>query len=289
MKSIAATAAAITLAGFAALPGQAAAQSVEIKDAVARVVVIVEDRADIGVEVERGAGDLSLTLERRGEDVILRGDTRGRSLRNCTRARAGATQPGDGASVEVRGRGRVALNDAPLVVLRTPRDVDVAVSGAVFGAVGRGAASVDLANAGCGDWTVANVDGRLEVSLAGSGDLNAGTAGELDLSLAGAGDVAVAPIGGDAEVSIAGSGDVSLASVGGDIGVSIAGSGNLLVRGGRSGDLSVSIAGSGDIEHRGRVGDVSANIVGSGDIRVASASGQVSRNAIGSGRVQVGS
>ena len=47
----------------------------------------------------------------------------------------------------------------PQVVIRTPRDVNVDAGGAVFGSVGR-SASLDLGNAGCGDWTIANVDGR---------------------------------------------------------------------------------------------------------------------------------
>ena len=297
---------AATAALFAA--GAANAQEARIEDAVARVIVIVEDRSDIGVEITPGAsGVLPLTLERRGADVVIRGDVDQRDLRNCSSTRTNATQPGDGATVELRGRGRVALNDAPLVVIRTPRAVKVEADRAVYGAIGRGASSVDLASAGCGDWTVADVQGGLKAAMAGSGELAAGRAADLDLSLAGSGDiiagasreaevrlagsgdVRLAPVAGELDVSVAGSGDVSVVSVDGRVNASMAGSGSLVVRGGRSGDLNANIVGSGDVRHEGEVGAVQANIAGSGDILVARARGEVTRRVMGSGSIRVGS
>ena len=40
-------------------------------------------------------------------------------------------------------------------------------------------------NAGCGDWTVANVAGDLKINLAGSGDTTVGTAGSLAVNVGG--------------------------------------------------------------------------------------------------------
>ncbi|MBX4158688.1 hypothetical protein K4A07_16320, partial [Lactiplantibacillus plantarum] len=51
-----AAAAAAALTGLAAAPASAA--EVQIRNAVARVVVIVEDRQDIGVEVTQGGSRL---------------------------------------------------------------------------------------------------------------------------------------------------------------------------------------------------------------------------------------
>lgn len=275
---------------FAALAVAPAAQAadIEIKNAVARVVVIPEDRSDVGVEIIQGSSGLpALEMRRRGADVQIRGGVRGRDLRDCNGESAGARQPGEGASVEVRRVGRVSLSDAPMIVLRTPRSVDVSVDGAVFGSVGRGATSVDLGNGGCGAWTVANVAGDLSLSAAGSGPMRAGTSQSLELSVAGSGNV-VAGATGSADVSVAGSGDVQLVAATGDLDVSIAGSGDVLVRGGASRSLEVSIAGSGGVDHRGEVGDVEVSIVGSGDVRVARATGAVSRSIIGSGDVTVG-
>ncbi len=287
--------AALALAPLTAVAAPADAQQVRIKDAVARVVVIPENRSDIAVEIERGSASLpELQMRRTGSNVEIRGGLGsrrwfggGNPIRNCQSGPAEGRQPGEGASVEVRNVGRVSLEDAPLIVLRTPRDVDVEVGGAVWGSVGRGATSVDVENAGCGGWTVANVDGDLSVSIAGSGSTRAGTSRSLDVSIAGSGSVNAGATG-DVDVSIAGSGDVAVTEARGDIDVSIAGSGDVRVLGGVSRDLSVSVAGSGSVDHRGEVRNVSGSFMGAGDVRVARATGQVSRSAMGSGRITVG-
>ncbi|KAK0340620.1 hypothetical protein LTR94_029773, partial [Friedmanniomyces endolithicus] len=143
MKSISIAAAAAVLAGLAAAPTQAA--EVEIKNAVARVVVIVEDRNDVAVEITQGRSSLpNLQVRRSGSDVEIDGGLRrsgvfgsSQLIGSCNSGPAGASQPGQGAMVEVRGMGRVQMEDAPLVVLRTPRDVVLNSNGAVFGAIGR--------------------------------------------------------------------------------------------------------------------------------------------------------
>ncbi|MBP8072599.1 MAG: hypothetical protein KAY20_03445, partial [Brevundimonas sp.] len=140
---------------------------VEIDHAVARVAVIVEDRADIAVEVEQGTSGLpAIQVTRVGNEVRIDGGLRRRGflnrsngIRECRSGPENAQRPGDGASVEVRDLGRINISDAPLIVIRTPRQVDISTSGAVFGSVGRGATSVELGSAGCGDWNVANTDG----------------------------------------------------------------------------------------------------------------------------------
>ena len=304
------TAAAVTTATalVGLVPGLAAAQQVTVEDAVARVVVIVEDRTDIGVEIDAPEGTpVPVRLERRGEDVVLRGDVLDRDLRSCQRDGAAGAQPGEGAYVTLRDHGRVELSEAPLIVVRTPRAVRISAERGVYGVIGRGATSVRLGNAGCGDWTVADVDGDLKVALAGSGDVRAGHADDVDLALAGSGDaviggsarvrvaipgsgdVRLGPVAGDATVALPGSGAVHLASVAGDLEASIAGSGSVIVAGGRSGALVANIAGSGDVEHGGEAGRVEVNIVGSGDVSVARATGEVRRRVLGSGELRIGS
>lgn len=306
-----------------AFAGAAQAAEVEIRDAVARVVVIPEDRSDIAVEIEHGSSGLDrLTVTRRGGDVIIDGGLSGNAVQNCTSGPADARQPGEGARVQVRGHGTINMSDAPLVVVRTPREVDVSAGqsggrlrllgirggsgGAVFGSIGRGATGVELGNRGCGDWTIANTDGRLDVSNAGSGTVRAGTSRSLDLSVAGSGgvsagatgdaDISIAGSGSvtlaaarSAEVAVAGSGDVSIGRLDGQIlDVSIAGSGDVRVGAGRVDTVDVSIAGSGDVVFDGQARDVSASIMGSGDVRVAEATGSVNRRVMGSGEVRIG-
>jgi hypothetical protein len=272
---LAAGAASLGFAGTAA-----AAPSVRIKDAVARVTVIPEARSDIKVEFLTTNASLPLTVRQDGPDTIVDGDLKMNRIQSCD-SRMGK------ASIRVRGVGQVKWEDMPQVVIRTPLKAEVAAGGAVFGSVGR-SDSLDLANAGCGEWTVANVKGRLEIAQAGSGDTNTGTAGEAEISIAGSGSVRTNAIAGGLEVSIAGSGDASAASVGGDAQINIAGSGDVEIGGGRSRSLEVSILGSGNVSHDGEVGDVEVSVAGSGDVRVARATGAVSKSVAGSGDVTIG-
>lgn len=306
MKAVIATAAVLT-----AIAAPAAAQDVEIRDAVARVVVIPENRADIAVEVIPGRGLPPLKVTRRGNDVLIDGElheNRRNQSWNCSGGGGywspAETPPGD-MTVRVRGRDPIRVADAPLVTIRTPMDVDVSVGGAVWGAVGR-AGSVSFENMGCGNWTFANVSGELETSLKGSGDIRAGTSGSLEVSLMGSGEVQAGATGEaetsimgsgnirlaaarDLEANIMGSGDITVGRVEGPVEANIPGSGNIVVEGGRTPNLNANIMGSGDIVFRGQAGNVSANIMGSGDVRVNSASGSVNQRHMGSGRVRVGS
>lgn len=295
MKAVIASAAAVALGALAgpvlANPGP----EVEIDSAVARVAVVVEDRTDIAVEVEQGSSGLpALRVTRNGADVRIDGGLRrrgvfsgGGSIGDC-RPGPDRGQPGAGASVEVRDVGRVNLSDAPLIVIRTPRAVNIDASGAVFGSVGRGASSVYVASSGCGDWHVANTDGRISLNISGSGDMRAGTSAALDVSIAGSGSMTAGATRA-LDISVSGSGDVAVARVDGPADISIAGSGDVNVRNGTAPNLSISIAGAGDVAFDGVAGDVDVSISGAGDVSVARATGSVSRAIVGSGDVRIGS
>lgn len=285
-------AAALPVAAVIGLAAPASAQDVRIRNAVARVVVIVEDRTDIGVEIEPGRSNLpALRVERDGSNVRIDGGLRrgrmgGSMIRNCHSGSGGA-QPGDGASVEVRDAGRVALSDAPLIVIRSPRDVDVSAGGAVFGAIGRGARSIELTSGGCGDWTVANTDGELDVTIGGSGSVRAGTSGRLDGTIGGSGTL-IAGATRELDVTIGGSGEARVARVDGPVSVLIGGSGDLSVREGSAPRMSITIGGSGNIDFGGTARDVSVTIGGSGDVRIAEVTGNLSRTVAGSGDIRIG-
>ncbi len=277
-----------------AKPGDGPA--VEINHAVARVAVIVEDRADIAVEVEQGTSGLpAIQVTRVGNEVRIDGGLRRRGflnrsdgIRECRSGPDNAARPGDGASVEVRDHGRINISDAPLIVIRTPRQVDVSASGAVFGSVGRGASSVDLGSSGCGYWNVANTDGPVSLGIGGSGDIRAGSSTSLDISIGGSGSVTAGATRG-LEIAIGGSGDVAVARTDGPLDVAIGGSGDVIVRDGTSPVVSISIAGSGDVSFGGVAGDVDVSIAGGGDVTIARATGSVSRSIVGSGDIRIGS
>ena len=306
--STAAASVALLAALGAAAPASAADREVRIRYAAARVVVIVENRTDVAVEIEPGTGGLPMpTVTRSGDEVRINGNLGRNAFRRCESGPANARQPGEGASVEVRRHGRVNLSTAPLIVVRTPPAVDISSEqSAVFGAIGRGATSIDLGSGGCGDWTVANTTGRADLSVGGSGSIRAGTSGSLDVSIGGSGNI-TAGVTGDLDASIGGSGTIIVASASGSIEAAIGGSGDIRVNGGRprsveaaiggSGDITItgdtgplgaSIAGSGNITVTGTAASVDASLVGGGDVRVARVTGSVSQSVMGGGRVRIG-
>jgi hypothetical protein len=293
-----AIATAVSAVALAAMAGPALAKepNVEIRYAVARVAVVVEDRADVVVEVEQGSSRLPrVEVTREGDEIRVNGGLRRRGglfnggsdgINNCHTGSA-AGRAGEGAWVEVRGIGRVNVADAPLIVIRTPRNVDVSASGAVFGSVGRGARSLELGHAGCGRWDVANVDGAVSLSIGGSGDIRAGTSSSLEINIGGSGSVTAGATRG-LEVNIGGSGDVTLARLDGRMEVSIGGSGDVDVRSGSSPKVDISIAGSGDVNFGGEAVDVDISIMGGGDVTIARATGSVSRSIMGGGDIRIG-
>ena len=270
----------LTAAAVATLcAGAASAASVEVKDAVARVTVVPENRTDIKVEILQANPRLPLEVREVGGRTIIDGNLR-RRIRDCHGL-------GDRISVRVRDVGEIAYRDIPQIVIHTPRDVDVDAGGAVWGTVGR-SASLRLGNAGCGDWTVANVDGAMRVSQAGSGDTRTGSAASANVRVAGSGDTSVGDIKGSLEVDIAGSGDVTAASISGALDVHVAGSGDVKVGSGHATTMGVRVAGSGDVTFGGTADTLRATIAGSGDVRARQVTGPVSKTIMGSGSVTIG-
>lgn len=258
----------------------AAAPSVEIRHAVARVTIIPENRPDVAITVIRTNPRLPLRISRIGGDLVVEGDV-GMRLRGCG-SRLGRPH------VSVWGVGDVGYGDMPQLVIHTPMDVRAGASGAVFGVVGR-AASVDLGNAGCGDWTVADVTGPLRVRISGSGDTRAGAAGSGDLRLSGSGEISARGFANGLSTGTSGSGDIQAGQVNGSLRIRVAGSGNVRARGGQVTDMDVSVAGSGDVSFGGVAQSLSASIAGSGDVTVARVTGPVVKHVAGSGDVRVGS
>jgi hypothetical protein len=258
--------------------------SVSIKDAVARVEVVPEARSDVKVEIVAANPKLPLQVSQSGSRIVidggLAGGVDGDRIKSCNVE--------DGKPVvEVSDVGDVPWADLPRVVIHTPMKVELATSGAVFGSVGA-TDSLELSNAGCGDWTVADVKGEFELNQAGPGVTQAGAAGEAEVHIADSGHLTIQGVAGDLEIYVAGSGGVTAASVGRKFEAHVAGPGRVSVAGGRSAEVEVSILGSGEVDFNGVAGKVAASVSGSGKVRVAKAEGPVSQSVAGSGQVIVG-
>jgi len=259
----------------------AAAPSVEINHAVVRVIVSPEPRNDVRVEVVKANPRLPLHVWSFAGRTYVDGGLGGMRLRGC---HGTVDQPG----AVVAGLGEISADAMPQIVVHTPMNARVSAGGAVWGQVGRTEA-LDLANAGCGDWEVANVRGKLRISVAGSGTVRAGQAGAAELVTAGSGSIHTHEISGPVMAMAVGSGDISLGAVNGPFNARVAGVGRVSAAGGHVTAMRASIAGAGDIDFDGVADSLKASIVGSGDVRVARVSGAVNRAVIGSGAVRVGS
>jgi hypothetical protein len=268
-------AAATLVASSAAVAGP----GVEIHHAVARVTVIPEARGDVVVTVVKANPRLPLHISRMGDTIVVDGGLGWRSP-SC---HSFFGRP----AANVWGVGDIHFDDMPQIVVRTPRNVRVAVDGAVFGAVGAGD-SVDLANAGCGDWSVADQTGPLHARLAGSGDLRAGSAGMADIQIAGSADMVMRQARGGLSTAISGSGDLTAEGVNGPLRARIAGSGDLHVHGGTVTVMEVAVSGSGDIRFGGVAQSLTAQVSGSGDVSASRVLGPVVKHVTGSGDVSAG-
>jgi hypothetical protein len=265
--------------GLLAAGPAAAAPSLLVRNTIARVTVVPEARGDVAASVVRANPKLPLTIRREGEVVVVDGGLVFRDL-NCDRR-------GGGPGARAFGVGRVALADMPHVLVRMPRTMAIKAGGAVFGDVGPGG-GLDLANSGCGDWTVADQAGPLRLAVSGSGDVRAGASGATDVRIVGSGDVALKSARGGLTASIAGSGDVIAEEVRGPLHARVAGSGDLRVHGGEASEMEAAIAGSGDIRFEGLAHSLNVRVAGSGDVTVARVQGPIVKHVAGSGEVLVG-
>ena len=256
-----------------------AAPAVEIRGAAARVQVIPESRADIQVVLVHADPRLPIRVRRLGDRVFVTGDV-GHRIRSCI-------GPDGRPGVAVFGRGAIAYQQLPQLIIRTPAAVRLVAGEAVFGDIGR-AASVDFTNQGCGDWTLADVVGRLRLTQAGAGAARAGAAGSSDLSVIGTGGVSVGVVRGGLSAVSSGAGDITAAAVYGRVDARVGGSGDIDLASGAVGDMTVSIAGSGAVRFRGSARTLRASIAGTGDVSVERVTGAVTRQVFGAGKVRIG-
>jgi hypothetical protein len=159
---------------------------------------------------------------------------------------------------------------------------EAAASTAKIGKVGE----AKLSMAGSGKIDVTEVNGPLNLEIAGSGKIRVGRTGPVKADVAGAGDAQLGDIRGGLKLDIAGSGDVTAASVNGPVKVSIAGSGSIKIAKGQANPLNVDIMGSGNFDFGGNAVDPNLSALGSGSVKLNSYTGHLSSN--GSVTVKVG-
>jgi hypothetical protein len=274
--AVAFLAAAATAAAGAACAAEP--PSVELRDVVARVTVIPEDRADIKVEVLASNPKLPLQISVVGGRTIIDGGLAHR-IRDCRR--------GEGSpSAVVRGLGRVDAQAMPNIAIRAPREVVVSSNGAVFGAIGR-AAGLELDDSGCSTWTLADVAGEARIHESGAGAVRLGSAGRLDIHLSGAARIHAMSARQGLQAALSGAGDVEVDELGGPLQAHVSGIGKVKVAGGRASAVRASVSGVGGVEFGGVADSLDASISGLGSVRVKTVTGPVTKSVSGAGRVTV--
>ncbi|NWH08180.1 MAG: DUF2807 domain-containing protein [Alphaproteobacteria bacterium] len=134
-------------------------------------------------------------------------------------------------------------------------------------------AEIDAAGGVAIDMSVVN--GRLELDIAGSGNIKVKEAASVDLSIAGSGTLTIGDIKGGLEADIAGSGDIDVGSVHGPVVLSIAGAGDVDIAQGVADPLQLSILGTGQFDFGGEAVDPKIDILGPGSVRLKSYRGKL--------------
>ena len=256
-----------------------AAPRLEIRGFAGRVTIIPEARTDVAVGFLKNSLVAPVKVRRSGDLTVIEGGLENR-IKGCPLI--------DGVhQVRVSGVGNLSPKELPNLLIRTPRNLRVVAGGGVSGVVGR-TDSLELENRGCGNWTIANVRGRLRLTQVGAGQLSVGAAGESDLNVAGGGRIAVRSVAGILTAVSTGEGSVSVAELDGPMVGRIAGSGLIDVKQGGAPEVNVQVAGSGAMRFGGSAGAVIATVTGEGEVDVAHASGPVTRRIYGAGQIRVG-
>lgn len=269
-----AAAATIGAAGAAA-----AGPSVEIRDAVARVTVVPEDRSDIKVEMLTSNPSLPLEVRTSGATTVISGNL-GHRISDCHGR-------GDRPSAHVRGVGEITWENMPQVVIHTPKAVVLESGGAVYGSIGR-SASLEMDNSGCSGWTVADVAGDATLRESGAGSVHMGASGRLDLRLSGAGNVHATQVRQSLDATLSGAGGVNVQELKGSMNAHVSGVGRIKVASGHATTVRASVSGVGGVDFDGDAQTLDASISGFGGIRVKSVSGSVTKSVSGGGHVTIG-
>lgn len=159
------------------------------------------------------------------------------------------------------------IREFPLVKISAPANVHLEIEGSIlFGTVGD-IGSGHLHIGSCGDITFGDVNGQLDLSVSGSGDVIMGSAGASDISVSGSGDLTAKNLA-SADIHVSGSGDLELGDIAGATDIGSSGAGDLEI-GSIGGGLSVHSSGASDLEVDSVTGgDLTIRVSGSSDVTI---------------------
>lgn len=246
-----------------------------LRHVAARVTITPEDRADFSVEIDNpGRLPMPLVTAERG-NVRINGQLGGR-ISECR----------DGGGVKLDGYGEFEPMDLPQINIRTPRTLEVRLSGAGATQIGP-SETLTLDAAGCSTISAGDVAGALEVEISGAGAVTAGAARSLRLESTGAGDFGVGALADGARIELAGAGEVSLASLVGALDIESTGAGVIAINAGAITDAAIELSGAGSVDIAAPVQRLNVDIVGPATVNVTAAVGDVEAEIRGPGNVNL--
>lgn len=198
------------------------------------------------------------------------------------------------------------INEYPHVKISAPEDVHLDISSSIiFGNVGT-VGSAHLHIGSCGDMEFADINGQLDLSVSGAGDVIFGDAGISDISISGAGDVSagnlasvdidvsgsgdlkLGNISGTASIESSGAGDIEINNVtGAELTIEVSGSSDITVEGGNVETLYIRASGASDVTYNGSSVDAEARASGASDINISKPSGHLQTSDSGAADVNV--
>lgn len=159
------------------------------------------------------------------------------------------------------------IREFSLVKITAPANVHLEIDRSIlFGNVGD-VGSAHLHIGSCGDMKFGDVNGRLDISVSGSGDVIMGSAGISDISVSGSGDLTARNLA-SADIHISGSGDLVIGNIAGAVDIGSSGAGDLEI-GSIGGGLRIHSSGASDLEVDSVTGgDLTIRVSGSSDITI---------------------
>jgi len=259
---------------------------IELRDMVARIVVMPEDRSDIDIRVRYGKVHVpTLMVSHHGNVTVLNGHLSNPNKNFGFKFRIDINDTDNGevdkGTVFISGLGNVNIGDLPLVFVRVPQNAVVKDSAYSFGQV-KPSKSLDFIMNGNGDWQIEPVSGSLSVIDSGSGTLHVSSAGDSIIDSMGSGDIDIGSAR-NLRISLSGSGGFSS---GQSLDTELQNSGSGDVNLGRVRNLRAQLNGSGDLT-LATVGGISVVNNGTSDVRIARANGPVNLDLSGSGDINI--
>lgn len=239
LKTISAFAATSCLALLATPTFAKDAPVLKIENFIGTVEIVTSSADKISVTDADGA-----KVTRSGSNLTIDDDISIRSY-NC-RTRKNHVKIGKGKWSSFSKTNYRDIEEYPHIKITAPEGVHLDVgSSIIFGNV-ETIGSAHLHIGSCGDMKFADVNGQLDLSVSGSGDVILGNAGVSDISISGAGDVSAKNLA-SADIDVSGSGDLVLGDISGSVGIESSGAGDIEINSVTGDDLTIRVSGSSDI------------------------------------------